>query len=63
MSNGDYVTIGSVDVDGGSYWYDKIIKALKDAGFKITENPYSPIFKILVNKDEFYAGGDKYDPE
>lgn len=63
MKNNDYVTIASVDVVVGSYWYEKIVEALKKEGFTISQSPTSSYFDILINHNKYYAGGSKYDSE
>lgn len=63
MKDNHYIRIGTVDIDTGSYWYTKIAEALKDKGFVIAENPFSPSFDIVVKYDEYYAGGKKNDIE
>lgn len=52
MAKSDYITIATVDVAVGSYWYEKIIEALKKEGFTISESPSSSYFDILVKRDE-----------
>lgn len=61
MKDNHYVHLASVEVGAGSYWYEKIVKALKDKGFVIAENPYSPNFDILVGDNEYRTGGKKDD--
>lgn len=61
MKDNHYVRLASVDVDTGAYWYEKIVEALKDKGFVIAENPYSPNFDILVGDNEYRTGGKKDD--
>ncbi len=61
MEKNNYVTIATVDVATGSYWYRKIVEALKDKGFVIAENPFSPNFDILVGDNEYRTGGKKDD--
>lgn len=61
MRDNHYVRLASVDVDTGSYWYEKIVEALKDKGFVIAENPCSPNFDILVGDNEYHTRGMKDD--
>ena len=61
MRNNHYVRLASVDVDAGSYWYEKIVEALKDKGFVIVDIPYSSDFDILVGDNEYREGGKKDD--
>lgn len=61
MKDNHYVRLASVDVDTGSYWYEKIVEALKDKGFVIAENPFSPNFDVLVEDNEYRTGGKKDD--
>lgn len=61
MKDNLYVRLASVDVDAGSYWYEKIVEALKDKGFVIAENLFSRNFYILVDDNEYRTGGKKDD--